>query len=47
VRQIRRDEVPGSLAVIFSANRSLSEAERLLIQAFQRMFKVEPAFLHA
>ena len=38
-RRIRRDEIPGALSVIFSASRSLSEPERLLIQAFQQMFK--------
>lgn len=40
-RKIRRDEVPGALSIIFSANRSLSEPERLLIQAFQKMFREE------
>ncbi|MDO1582507.1 LysR family transcriptional regulator [Rhizobium oryzicola] len=38
-RRIRRDEIPGALSVIFSASRSLSEPERVLIQAFQRVFK--------
>lgn len=43
VGRIRRDEVPGSLSVIFSADRTLSEPERLLIQSFRRAFKEEPS----
>lgn len=36
---IRVEEVSGALSVIFSADRELSEAERIIVQEFVRVFK--------
>lgn len=36
---IRHEEVSGSLSLIFSADRELSEAERIIVQEFVRVFR--------
>jgi DNA-binding transcriptional LysR family regulator len=36
---INRDEVPGALSIIFSADRSLSDAERVIVQELVNIFK--------
>lgn len=36
---IRQEEVSGALSVIFSADRELSEAERIIVQEFVRVFR--------
>ncbi|TNM63408.1 substrate-binding domain-containing protein [Aliirhizobium smilacinae] len=36
---ISRDEVPGALSIIFSADRSLSDAERTILQELVSVFK--------
>lgn len=39
---ISQDEVPGALSLIFSAERELSEAERIIVQEFVRVFRPGP-----
>lgn len=39
---IRQDELSGALSLIFSAERELSEAERIIVQEFVRVFRPGP-----
>ena len=39
---IRQDELSGALSLIFSAERELSEAERIIVQEFVRVFRPDP-----